>query len=112
MDLQEQLHMQLKQFNQKVANQNNLNDVDGGINSDPSGGISAFRPGASMNDTQEAVGVPPEKFVVGGETASEVNKSDKAEELQGMYDRIMGTSTASGANRDGQTGLSDYQMDA
>ena len=42
--------------------------------------------------------MPTEKFVVGGDSASEVMKSnDQAnEDLQGMYDRILGNNSAAG----------------
>ena len=40
-----------------------------GRQSDPSGGISAFRGGASMDGTQDAI--PTEKYVVGADSASD-----------------------------------------
>ena len=58
--------------------------------SDPSGGLSAFRGGASVDGTQDAI--PAEKFIVGGDSASEalMSQEQQNQDLQGMYDRIMG----------------------
>lgn len=39
--------------------------------SDPSGGVSAFRGGASTDGTAD-IGIPGDKFVVGNESASEI----------------------------------------
>ena len=46
-----------------------------GRQSDPSGGISAFRGGASTDGTHDH-GVPTDKFVV-GDSASEIMKSNQ-----------------------------------
>ena len=78
MDLQEQLHMQMKR-EQELKNQQPLpgqmsNMHGSGRQSDPSGGISAFRGGASMDGYDagvDASGVPQDKFVV-GDSASDM----------------------------------------
>lgn len=61
-----------------------------GRQSDPSGGLSAFRGGASVDGTQDAI--PADKFIVGGDSASEalMSQEQQNQDLQGMYDRIMG----------------------
>ena len=52
-----------------------------GRQSDPSGGISAFRGGISMDGTQDAI--PTEKYQVGGDSASEAMLSqDPNQDLQ------------------------------
>ena len=65
--------------------------------SDPSGGISAFHGGASMDGTADG-GVPTDKYLI-GDTASEVMRSNEDrkenEDLQQMYDRIVGTGPGS-----------------
>ena len=105
MDLQEQLHMQMKQNQDARMAQDNSHMHGSGRQSDPSGGVSAFRGGASM-DGMGDVGIPNEKFVVGGaESGSELVASKEQmqqlsasaaaagnEDLQGMYERIIGTS--------------------
>ena len=42
--------------------------------SDPSGGVSAFRGGASTDGTAD-IGIPGDKFVVGNESNSEIMNS-------------------------------------
>ena len=97
MDLQEQLHVQMKknQEGQITAIHENSNVHVSGRQSDPSGGISAFRGGASTDGTHDH-GVPADKFVVGGDSASEIMKSQEKpnDDLQNMYDRILGASSA------------------
>ena len=77
--------------------------------SDPSGGLSAFRGGASMDGTQGDGAIPTEKYVVGGDAASEAVMSQDYHggnnDLQGMYDRIMG----SNPNTTGNNNLSKVQ---
>ena len=74
MDLQEQLHLQMRENQDQQRAQHDLSNVHGsGRMSNPSGGISAFRGGASMVGTQD-LGVPTDNFVVGDST-SEVLKS-------------------------------------
>ena len=74
-----------------------------GRQSEPSGGISAFRGGVS-NDEGETVdyGVPTDKFVV-ADAVSDMVSHDNArlavsknsnEDLHVMYDRVMGTKTS------------------
>ena len=71
MDLQEQLHMQMKQ-NQDQTRMNDGSNIHGsGRQSDPSGGISAFRGGASMDGTHDH-GVPADKFIVGDSGSEQV----------------------------------------
>lgn len=43
--------------------------------SDPSGGVSAFRGGASTDGTAD-IGIPGDKFIVGNESASEIIQSN------------------------------------
>ena len=67
-----------------------------GRQSDPSGGISAFRGGASMDGTHFD-GVPTDKFIVGDSTSEVVRSQDQPnEDLQLMYDRIIGATSATG----------------
>lgn len=67
-----------------------------GRQSDPSGGISAFRGGASMDGTHYD-GVPTDKFIVGDSTSEVVRSQDQPnEDLQLMYDRIVGATSAAG----------------
>ena len=67
-----------------------------GRQSDPSGGISAFRGGASMDGTHFD-GVPTDKFIVGDSTSEVLRSQDHAnEDLQLMYDRIVGATSATG----------------
>ena len=63
--------------------------------SNPSGGISAFRGGASTDGTQDH-GVPTDKFVVGDSTSEGALKSAERpnDDLQGMYNRILGVDGA------------------
>ena len=76
--------------------------------SDPSGGVSAFRGGASTDGTGD-MGIPNDKFIVGNESASEILQSNSMsgvpqraysgvgnEDIQGMYDRVMGATNSSG----------------
>ena len=51
-----------------------------------------------MDGTQGEV-IPPDKYIVGGDTASEavISQEFVNSDLQGMYERIMGTSTTAGA---------------
>ena len=70
--------------------------------SDPSGGVSAFRGGASMDGT-ENIGIPEDKFAVGGYSGSEIIQSQdfrgnagsrvNNNDLQSMYDRVMGSAS-------------------
>ena len=91
MDLQEQLHMQMKRNQEQMRGMNDHSNIHGsGRQSDPSGGISAFRGGASMDGTQDH-GVPTDKFSVGDSTREIAKSQDKPnEDLQQMYDRIIG----------------------
>ena len=113
MDLQEQLHVQMKK-NQEgtVVAADNSNVHISGRQSDPSGGISAFRGGASMDGTQDH-GVPTDKFVV-GDSASEIMKSQEKpnDDLQIMYDRIVGaTSATSAIQNDRNARQSEFMRD-
>jgi len=51
-----------------------------------------------VDGTQGEV-IPPDKYIVGGDTASEavISQEFVNSDLQGMYERIMGTSTTAGA---------------
>lgn len=76
-----------------------------GRQSDPSGGVSAFRAGGSLDGTND-YGIPGDKFVV-GDSASELVPSSGGprgssaaaanNDLQGMYDRILGANGKDGA---------------
>ena len=82
-----------------------------GRQSDPSGGVSAFRAGASMDGTQDH-GVPTEKFVVGSnDTASEIMNSKEYQnndDLQQMYDRIVGAPSNGGKSNNDMGRQSDF----
>ena len=76
-----------------------------GRQSEPSGGISAFRGGVS-NDEGETVdyGVPTDKFVVADATSDMISHENAVlaaskasnEDLQVMYDRVMGSKSTTG----------------
>lgn len=77
MDLQEQLHLQMKQG----TDQRMMGNASALHGSDPSGGgVSAFRGGASTDGTQD-IGIPGDKFIVGNESASEIVQSN---DMSGM----------------------------
>ena len=80
-----------------------------GRQSDPSGGISAFRGGVSMDGTYHD-GVPTDKFIVGDSTSEAVRSQDQPnEDLQLMYDRIIGATSATGV-QDGRQAGADMMM--
>ena len=68
-----------------------------GRQSDPSGGVSAFRGGASMDGAAD-IGIPGDKFVVGGESGSEFVGSK--EQIQHVASGQNTAGAISGTNED------------
>lgn len=96
--------MRLKKNQEEERNRNDLSNLHGtGRQSEPSGGISAFRGGVSNEDATQDYGVPTDKFVVADATSDLQSRQegitagagkDANDDLQGMYDRIIGANPA------------------